>query len=161
MRSRLVFRRSATALGIYGSTALGVLGTIVAARILGPADFGRFALVVATVGLFQLLLDLTSEEALVKYGFRYVARADWGRFRRLFAVTIGLKTTGAAIAAARSISPSTASSRSTPYALGTIAGRCASWYATYNVSIFVNQRPDRTSRQLISVQRCSIREPAP
>ena len=99
MRSRLVFRRSATALGIYGSTALGVLGTIVAARILGPADFGRFALVVATVGLFQLLLDLTSEEALVKYGFRYVARADWGRFRRLFAVTIGLKTTGAAIAA--------------------------------------------------------------
>ncbi len=99
MRSRLVWRRSATALGIYGSTALGVLGSIVAARVLGPADFGRFALVVATVGLFQLLLDLTSEEALVKYGFRYAARQEWGRFRRLFAVTLGLKTAGATIAA--------------------------------------------------------------
>jgi O-antigen/teichoic acid export membrane protein len=98
MRSRLVWRRSATALGIYGSTALGVLGTVVAARVLGPDDFGRFAIVIATVGLFQLLLDLTSEEALVKYCFRYSAREDWGRFRRLFGVTLGLKSAAAVVA---------------------------------------------------------------
>jgi O-antigen/teichoic acid export membrane protein len=83
MPSRLVWRRSATAVGIYASTALGVLGSLVAANILGPTDFGRLAVVIATTALFQLLLDLTSEEALVKYGFRYSERADWGRFRRL------------------------------------------------------------------------------
>jgi O-antigen/teichoic acid export membrane protein len=98
MASRLVWRRSATALGIYASTVLGVLGSLVAANILGPTDFGRFALVVATTALFQLLLDLTSEEALVKYGFRYSERGDWGRFRRLFALALAFKSGGAILA---------------------------------------------------------------
>ena len=80
----LLRRRAATALGSYGATALGIVGTIVAANVLGVDDFGRLALVLATVALFQLFLDLTSEEALVKYGFRYAERGDWGRFRRLF-----------------------------------------------------------------------------
>jgi lipopolysaccharide exporter len=100
MRPRLFWRRSATALGIYGSTALGVLGTVVAARELQPADFGRFALVIATASLFQLLLDLTSEEALVKFGFRYSERGDWGRLHRLFRVTLGLKTAAALLSGA-------------------------------------------------------------
>jgi PST family polysaccharide transporter len=98
MASRLVWRRSATALGIYASTVLGVLGSLVAANILGPSDFGRFALVVATTALFQLLLDLTSEEALVKYGFRYSERGDWGRFRRLLQLALAFKTGGAVVA---------------------------------------------------------------
>jgi O-antigen/teichoic acid export membrane protein len=98
MPSRLVWRRSATAVGIYASTALGVLGTLVAANILGPTDFGRFAVVVATTALFQLLLDLTSEEALVKYGFRYSERGDWGRFRRLLGLAFAFKTGGAVVA---------------------------------------------------------------
>ena len=98
MASRLVWRRSATAVGIYASTALGVLGSLVAANILGPFDFGRFALVVATIALFQLLLDLTSEEALVKYGFRYSERGDWGRFRRLLGLALAFKSGGAVVA---------------------------------------------------------------
>jgi O-antigen/teichoic acid export membrane protein len=98
MPSRLLWRRSATALGIYGSTALGVLGSLVAANILGPVDFGRLAVVVATTALFQLLLDLTSEEALVKYGFRYSERADWGRFRRLLELALAAKSAGAVLA---------------------------------------------------------------
>jgi PST family polysaccharide transporter len=98
MPSRLVWRRSATALGIYASTALGVFGSLVAANILGPADFGRLALVLATTALFQLLLDLTSEEALVKYGFRYSERGDWGRFRRLLQLAVAFKTGGAVLA---------------------------------------------------------------
>ena len=52
--------------------------------MLGLADFGRFATVMAVVGLAQTLLDLTVEEALTKFGFRYVAAEDWGRLRRLF-----------------------------------------------------------------------------
>jgi O-antigen/teichoic acid export membrane protein len=98
MPTRLVWRRSATAVGIYASTALGVLGSLVAANILGPSDFGRLALVVATTALFQLLLDLTSEEALVKYGFRYSEGGDWGRFRRLFELALAFKSGGAVIA---------------------------------------------------------------
>jgi O-antigen/teichoic acid export membrane protein len=91
-------RRIATALGSYGATALGIAGTIVAANALGVGDFGRLALVLATVALFQLLIDLTSEEALVKYGFRYAEREDWGRLRRLFEVAIGLKSASALVA---------------------------------------------------------------
>jgi O-antigen/teichoic acid export membrane protein len=98
MPSRLVWRRSSTALGIYASTALSLLGSLVAANILGPSDFGRLALVIATTALFQLLLDLTSEEALVKYGFRYSERGDWGRFRRLLALSLAFKSGGAVVA---------------------------------------------------------------
>jgi O-antigen/teichoic acid export membrane protein len=94
----LLRRRTATALGSYGATALGIVGTVVAARVLDPVDFGRLTLVLATVALFQLLLDLTSEEALVKYGFRFAERADWGRFRRLFEVALGFKTASAIVA---------------------------------------------------------------
>jgi O-antigen/teichoic acid export membrane protein len=96
----LLRRRLATALGSYGATALGIAGTLVAANVLGITDFGRLALVLATVALFQLLLDLTSEEALVKYGFRYVEAADWGRFRRLFELAFGLKSASALVAGA-------------------------------------------------------------
>ena len=96
MPSRLLWRRSATVLGIYGSNVLGILGTLLAIRILSVPDYGRLALVLATAAFFQLLLDLTSEEALVKFGFRYSAREDWGRFHRLIRVTAALKT-GSAI----------------------------------------------------------------
>jgi len=91
----LLRRRAATALGSYGATALGIAGTIIAARVLEPPNFGRLTIVLATVALFQLLLDLTSEEALVKYGFRFAESADWGRFRRLFEVALGFKTASA------------------------------------------------------------------
>ena len=93
-------RRLATALGSWGATALGILGTVVAARVLDAGPFGRLTLVLATVALFQLLLDLTSEEALVKYGFRYAERADWARFRRLLEVTLGIKAASALVAGA-------------------------------------------------------------
>ena len=91
MGSRLLWRRSATALGIYGSTALGILGSLVVLRVLGPTDAGRFSIVVGAAAFFQLLLELTSDEALVKYGFRYAAREDWGRFHRLVRLTFGLE----------------------------------------------------------------------
>ena len=95
MRKRLLWRRSATALGIYGSTALGILGSIVVLRILGPTSAGRFSLAIGTAAFFQLLLELTGDEALVKYGFRYAEQEDWGRFHRLLRVTFGLEAAAA------------------------------------------------------------------
>src|SRR4051812_19156751 len=91
MRSRVVWRRAATAFGIYGSALLGVLASIVASRELTKLDFSRFALVFAVTGLLQQFLDLTVEEVVVKFGNRYIARGDWGRFHRLLRVAFLVK----------------------------------------------------------------------
>ena len=98
MGSRVLWRRSATAIGFYGATAFGLAGMIVAARELGPSGFDRFALVTAASAFFQLLLDLTVEEALVKFGFRYSTAEDWGRLRRLFDVALRFKLAGGMLA---------------------------------------------------------------
>jgi O-antigen/teichoic acid export membrane protein len=99
MRSRLLWRRFATAIGTYLSVIFGVIGTLVAARILGPRDFGIYSIVLVAMGFFQVLLDVTVEEALVKFGFRYTAGEDWGRLRRLFRGALRLKAIGAVLAA--------------------------------------------------------------
>ncbi len=98
MPSRLLWRRSAAALGIYASALLGFLGTIVAARVLGVREFGLFAIVMAATGFFQALLDLTVEEAVTKYGFRYSTQEEWGRLRRLFSRALAVKGVGAVLA---------------------------------------------------------------
>ena len=98
MAPSVLRRRFATAAGLYLSVALGILGTIAAARILGLQDFGRFATVMAVVGLAQTLLDLTVEESLTKFGFRYVAGEDWGKLHRLFRRALELKLVGGALA---------------------------------------------------------------
>jgi O-antigen/teichoic acid export membrane protein len=100
MQTRLLWRRSATAIGLYGSVALGVIGTLVAARELGPHGLGLYSLALAGAGFFQVLLDLTVEEAMVKYGFRYTAAERWGRLRRLYRRALVLKSVGAVVAAA-------------------------------------------------------------
>jgi O-antigen/teichoic acid export membrane protein len=97
MASRALRRRSATAAGVYAATVLGVGTTIAATRILGP-DYAQFAIVFSIVGFFQLLLDLTVDEALIKYGFRYVTTEDWGRLRRIFEVAVGFKLVGGVLA---------------------------------------------------------------
>src|SRR5918912_2955285 len=99
MGSRVLWRRSATAAGVYGATLLGIAGTVVAARELGKTGFGDFVVAVSAYAFFQLLLDLTVEEALVKFGFRYATAEDWPRFRRLFEVAVAFKVVGGVAAA--------------------------------------------------------------
>lgn len=100
MSARLLRRRSATAAWIYGAVACTFIASIVAARVLGLEEFGVFATALFVVGFFQALLDLTVEESLTKYGFRYVATEDWGRLRRLFRQMLLFKILGGAIATA-------------------------------------------------------------
>src|SRR5919201_5992513 len=99
MRTRLFWRRSAAAAGIYASVLVGFLGTVIAAHAFSTRVLGLYALVMAATGFFQTLLDLTVEEALVKYGFRFQEREDWGRLRRLFARAVQLKVAGGLLAA--------------------------------------------------------------
>lgn len=96
MPSRVLRRRAATAFGIYGSAVLGFAATIVAARELSKPDFARFALVFGTTSLLQLFVDLTIDEVVVKYGNRYAAREQWGRFHRLFRLGLAVKMAGGA-----------------------------------------------------------------
>lgn len=98
MSSRLFRRRSATALWVWLAVAFGILGMVVAARKLGLEEFGLFATTFAVVGFFQALVDLTVEESLTKFGFRYVAARDWGRLRRLFRSLLVIKVAGGALA---------------------------------------------------------------
>src|SRR5918911_1239955 len=98
MRSRLFWRRSVAAAGTYSSAVLGFLGTVVALHVFSTHTFGLYALVLAATGLFQSLLDLTVEEALIKFGFRYVTREDWGRLRRLFRSAVVFKVAGGILA---------------------------------------------------------------
>ncbi len=98
MRSRLFWRRSAAAAGTYASAALGFGATVVALHVFSTETFGRYALVFAATAFVQSLLDLTVEEALVKFGFRYTTREDWGRLRRLFASAIAFKLVGGVLA---------------------------------------------------------------
>ncbi len=58
MGSRLLWRRSATAVGLYSSVALGGLAIVAAARLLGLEDFGLYATLLAALGFFQSLLLL-------------------------------------------------------------------------------------------------------
>jgi O-antigen/teichoic acid export membrane protein len=97
---RLFVRRSLTAVGIYSSVVLGFVATVVATRELGSARrFGDYATVIFATGFFQSFFDLTVEEALVKYGFRYVTREDWGRLRRLFGSALRFKLAGSILGA--------------------------------------------------------------
>jgi O-antigen/teichoic acid export membrane protein len=98
MAGRLLRRRAAAAAGSYSAIVLGFAGTVVAARLFTTQELGLYTLVIASTGFFQALLDLTIEEALIKYGFRYVAREDWGRLRRLFRRTFVFKLVGAVLA---------------------------------------------------------------
>src|SRR6266581_3797209 len=99
MADSVLRRRAGAAAGTYASIVLGFCGTIVAARVFSTEVLGLYALVIASAGFFQALLDLTIEEALIKYGFRYVTREDWGRLRRLFRRTFVFKGIGALLAA--------------------------------------------------------------
>jgi O-antigen/teichoic acid export membrane protein len=92
---RLIVRRSLTAVGIYSSVVFGFLGTVVATREFHSTRiFGDYATVLFATALLGTLFDLTVEEALVKYGFRYVAREQWGKLRALFRAAFGVKLAG-------------------------------------------------------------------
>jgi O-antigen/teichoic acid export membrane protein len=90
----LLWRRAVTFVGTYSAAIFGFLATVVATRELGTDDYALYASVFAATGFIQLLMDLTVEEALVKYGFRYSEGQDWGRLRRLFEIALSFKLAG-------------------------------------------------------------------
>ena len=92
-------RRLVAAGGIYASAALGIAGSLIVFRVLGPTSAGEFSIVLGTMSFVSLVLELTSDEALVKFGFRYAAREDWGRFRRIVHLTFMFEAAAAVVSA--------------------------------------------------------------
>jgi len=97
MRSRTI-RRSATAGGIYVSAVVGFVGQIIAARWLGVESYGLLAIIMSVTGFVALVTDLTVEEAVIKYGFRYVETEQFGKLRRLYRRAMHIKLIGAVLA---------------------------------------------------------------
>ena len=77
---------------------LGVLASIVALRVLGPPGGGRYTIVIGLVDFLALIVWLTSDDALVKYGFRYAASGEWGRFHRLVRLAFVCEVAAACLA---------------------------------------------------------------
>jgi len=96
----LTRRRAVAFAGVYGSVALGLAASLVILRVLGPSGAGRFTIVIATADFLALLVWLTSDDALVKYGFRYAANEEWGRFRRLIRVAFTAELAASLVATA-------------------------------------------------------------
>lgn len=116
-----------------------MLATIVAARALGsPEAFGAFAAVVAAAGFFQILLDLTVEEALTKYGFRYLAAGDPGRLHRLFRRALVLKLAGGALAFAALLALA-------PVADRLLNGDGLGWYVVVVAALPLVQAPENVA----------------
>ena len=88
-------------MAMWGSTALAFIGTIVAARALGPDGFGEVVLAVATATLIGTLLDLTLEDAVVYHGYRALEaghmRALRTLIRRSFALDLAIGVVVAAV----------------------------------------------------------------
>lgn len=88
-RSRVWRRRAGqTALGTWSAGILSILATILAARSLGPADYGSVFLAISVVTSVSIFLDVTFEEATVFYGNRALASGDVGGLRSLLGISL-------------------------------------------------------------------------
>jgi O-antigen/teichoic acid export membrane protein len=72
-----------TSVAIWGSTAFAFVGSIAAARTLGPGNYGAVVLAIATATFVSLFLDLTLTDGVVHYGFRALEGEDPGSLRSL------------------------------------------------------------------------------
>jgi O-antigen/teichoic acid export membrane protein len=70
-------------LAVWLSTLLGFLGTVIAARALGPSEYGGVVLAISIATLIATFLDLTLEEAVVHHGARALSEGNVSRLRGL------------------------------------------------------------------------------
>jgi O-antigen/teichoic acid export membrane protein len=70
-------------IALFVANAFGFLTSVIAARALGPPNFGTVVLAVAAVTSVATFLDLSLEEAVVHHGAVAIARRDGGALRAL------------------------------------------------------------------------------
>jgi O-antigen/teichoic acid export membrane protein len=90
-RNRRWWRRAGrTSLALWGSTAVAFVATVVAARALGPDEFGEVVLAVSVATLVATLLDLTLEDAVVYHGFQALEAGHMRTLRALIRSSLSL-----------------------------------------------------------------------
>ena len=72
------------------ATAVALATSVVAARALGPANYGTVVLATSVVATIAAFLDFSLEEAVVHYGARALAVDDVGALRGLLLVSLRL-----------------------------------------------------------------------
>jgi O-antigen/teichoic acid export membrane protein len=109
-----------TSAAVWGATALSFLGTIAAARGLGPAGYGPVVLALSVASLVATFLDLTLEEAVVHHGTRVLASGDVAGLRALLRksltldVAVGIAVSSAIVALASPLADLASSGRLDP-----------------------------------------------
>lgn len=81
-------RAGQTSVASWGSTGLAFLATVVAARALGPAEFGAVVLAVSVTTLVSTFLDITLEEAVIYHGQQSLASGRRARLRALIRTSL-------------------------------------------------------------------------
>jgi O-antigen/teichoic acid export membrane protein len=83
-RSRRWWNRAGqTVVGAWVANGLALVATVVAARALGPEEYGAVVLAIGVVMLVSIFLDVTLEEATVFYGNRALVSGDLAGLRAL------------------------------------------------------------------------------
>lgn len=74
---------SGTFLVFAASAGLGFLGNVIIARLLGPAEYGDYALTVTWVNVLAVVALLGQDTGVVRFLPAYIYSGDWGRARGL------------------------------------------------------------------------------
>jgi O-antigen/teichoic acid export membrane protein len=122
-----------TSLVVWGATGLAFLGTVVAARALGPTGYGSVVLALGVASLVATFLDLTLEEAVVHHGSRLFVAGDLRGLHRLLSkaltldIAIGVAISGVVVLLAAPIADLASSGELAPSlirlaALSTLVG---------------------------------------
>jgi O-antigen/teichoic acid export membrane protein len=85
-------RAGQTSIASWGATGLAFLATVIAARALGPSEFGGVVLAVSVTTLVSTFLDITLEEAVIYYGQQSLATGRIARLRALIRTSFLLDT---------------------------------------------------------------------
>jgi O-antigen/teichoic acid export membrane protein len=94
-------RAGQTSIGSWGSVLLAFIATVIAARALGPSEYGSVVLAVSVATLVASFLDITLEEAVIFHGQRALTATRLATVRALVRTSLVLDVTvGIAIAAA-------------------------------------------------------------
>jgi O-antigen/teichoic acid export membrane protein len=139
-----------TGVAVYLATVLAFLGTVVAARGLGPSEFGTVVLAVAVATLFSTFLDLTLGEAVVHHGHRAVARGDAAgivgllRASLVLDVAIGVVVSGSVVLLAAPLAELASAGRLDPdlVRLAALITLCSTADSTMGAVLQVAGRPD-------------------
>ena len=76
---------------VWIATVIAFLGTVIAARELGPTGYGSMLLAISVASLVATLLDLTLEEAIVHHGSRLLKNGATLELRRLLRTAVWIE----------------------------------------------------------------------